>query len=274
LQEVFVMYSMVLVMALAGGAEAPDCHRGGGYCGCYGGGGYGGCYGGYGDCHGGGHHGGGLFGGRGSCHGGGGLFGGHGCRGGGGLFGGHHGGGCHGGYGYGCYGGGYGCHGGYGYGCYGGGYGCHGGYGYGCYGGGYGCYGGGYGCYGGGYGDGYYGGGSGGWFGQPAPMGPMGPTPMKPEDKKPVGEVSAPATLIVNLPAEAKLLVDGNVTKSTSSERVFVSPALIPGQLYNYTLTAQFTRDGLPVTVTKTVQVRAGLETRVTIAASEAVASR
>ena len=69
-------------------------------------------------------------------------------------------------------------------------------------------------------------------------------------------------------------MIDGNVTKSTSAERVFVSPALIPGQLYNYTLTAEFTKDGRPVTVTKTVQVRAGLETRVTIEAREAVASR
>jgi uncharacterized protein (TIGR03000 family) len=213
-----------------------------------------------------------LFGGHSSCHGGGGLFGGHGsCHGGGGLFGGHHGGGsCYGG---GCYGGGYG-------GCYGGGYG-------GCYGGGYGgCYGGGYG-YGGGchggcdcacMGGGYYGG-AGCWGGM-APMGPpmkpedKKPEDKKPEDKKPVGEISAPATLIVNLPAEAKLLVDGNVTKSTSAERVFVSPALIPGQLYNYTLKAEFNKDGRPVTVTKTVQVRAGLETRVTIEESEAVASR
>jgi uncharacterized protein (TIGR03000 family) len=98
------MYSVVLVVALAGSAEAPDCHRcQGGYGGCYGGS-YGGCYGGgYGGCYGG--------------------FRGHGCFGGGGY------GGCYGGGYGGCYGGGYG-------GCYGGGYG-------GCYGGGYGgCYGG------------------------------------------------------------------------------------------------------------------------------------
>src|SRR5439155_21252104 len=72
------MYSVVLVMALAGSADAPDCHRhschggrgcqggytchGGGYGGCYGGG-YGGCYGGvsYGGCYGGGY--GGCYGG-------------------------------------------------------------------------------------------------------------------------------------------------------------------------------------------------------------------
>jgi uncharacterized protein (TIGR03000 family) len=53
------MYSMVLVMALSGGAEVADCHN---RCGCYGGY-YGGCYGCYGggSCYGcyggwGGHH--------------------------------------------------------------------------------------------------------------------------------------------------------------------------------------------------------------------------
>jgi len=111
------MYSVVLMMALTGGAELPQSHGCRGGNGCYGGG-YGGCYG--GGCWGGG-----------GCYGG----GGHGCRGGGhGLFsrmrGGH---GCHGSNG--CYGGGYGgCYGGGGWGggCYGGG-----GWGGGCYGGGY-----------------------------------------------------------------------------------------------------------------------------------------
>jgi uncharacterized protein (TIGR03000 family) len=114
------MYSLVLLVALSGGVEAPA------QCGCYGGYGggcYGGCYGGYGGgCYGGcyGGYGGGCYGGgySSSC----------GCYGGG--YGGY-GGGCYGGYGGGCYGGGYG-------GCYGGGYvsysmpmascGCYGGY--------------------------------------------------------------------------------------------------------------------------------------------------
>jgi len=85
------MYSVVLVVALAGSAEAPDCHRHscsgcyGGSSGCHGGG-YGGCHGGgYGGCYGGGGYGG--------CYGGGGGYGG--CYGGGGGYGG-------------CYGGGYG----------------------------------------------------------------------------------------------------------------------------------------------------------------------
>jgi uncharacterized protein (TIGR03000 family) len=95
------MYSVVLMMALSGGAEVPD--RGG----CHG------CHGCRGGCYGGGCHG---------CYGGGGCYG---CWGGG--YGGCCGGGCYGGGCYGCWGGGYGgcCGGGYAmssgcYGCYGG----------------------------------------------------------------------------------------------------------------------------------------------------------
>jgi len=66
------MYTMVLMAAMSGGADMPDCHRNRGCCGCYGGGGYygGGCYGGcygrsYGGCYGGGvsYYGGGCYGG-------------------------------------------------------------------------------------------------------------------------------------------------------------------------------------------------------------------
>jgi uncharacterized protein (TIGR03000 family) len=72
------MYSVVLVMALAGSAEVPDCHR---CCGCYGGGYgcYGGCYGGYSGCYGGCY--GGSYGGcYGGCYGGGMYYGGGGMQ--------------------------------------------------------------------------------------------------------------------------------------------------------------------------------------------------
>jgi uncharacterized protein (TIGR03000 family) len=75
----------------------------------------------------------------------------------------------------------------------------------------------------------------------------------------------APATVVVTLPAEAKLTVDGQPTTSTSTRRVFVSPALTPGNEYTYTLKAEFAQDGKPVQVTKEITVRAGLETKVTI---------
>jgi hypothetical protein len=100
LQEVYIMYSVVLMMALSGGAEAPDFHHGR-------------CHGCDGGCH--GYVG---YACNGGCHG----YVGYACNG-----------GCHGYVGYACNGG---CHGRHRHGhrnhCHGGGY-CNGGYG-GCYG--------------------------------------------------------------------------------------------------------------------------------------------
>ena len=162
------------------------------------------------------------------------------------LFGHHRGHGCHG-----CNG----CHGGYG--CCGG-YACHGGYG--CCGGAV-CAGG-YGCAGGCMG------------GYVVPPGPAampapapGPKPEKAPAPKPKGEtqLSAPATIVVRLPADAKLTVDGVATQSTSATRVFATPVLDRGNEYFYTLTAEIARDGQTVTTTKKVTVRAGEETRVSL---------
>ena len=161
------------------------------------------------------------------CHGGGGRRGRHGCHG-----------GCYGG----CYGGGYG-------GCYGGGYG-------GCYGGGWG------GCYGGGYGGGF-GGCYGGTVMPYVPAKPMpGPGPVKPGDGKKTGlDDAAPATIVVTLPAEAKLKIDDYVARSTSTERTFVSPPLQVGKEFHYTLKVEHQGKERSQTVT----VRAGEVTRVNL---------
>ncbi len=248
------MYSVVMMMALTGGAEAPDFGRRGcdGGCqgGCYGGG-YVSCGGG---CHGGrGGHG-GLFrgrghGGHGGCHGGG-----YGCAG-----------GCYGG----GYGGGFGCAGG----CYGGGYGCAGGCAGGCYGGSlYGCYGGGmpaYGCHG------CY-----GTFGTCHGMVPPPPPPDKKmkgkEEKKdgvPSGQSEAPAVILVNLPADATLTIDGNATRSVSSERRFVSPDLPVGRDYQYTLVAEVNRNGQMIRQSQRITVRAGEQTPVQFTFTEPAAT-
>lgn len=241
------MYSVVLMMALTGGAEAPDCHRGSGGCqgavaGCYGGAPVytgGGCYGGapvYGGCYGGAvSYGCSGYANNCGCHGGrGGLFARH-----------RH--GCNGG----CYGG---CTGGavvsYG--------GCTGGMPYapaGCFG------------------------------GTPyvtpvqgiKPMPPGGPKgEVVPPPKKEGSDVSAPATLVVTLPADARLTVDGHLTTSTSGTRVFVTPVLATGGEYAYNLTATVVRNGETLTQTQRVQVRPGVRTEVpfTFASSEAVTSR
>ena len=54
------------------------------------------------------------------------------------------------------------------------------------------------------------------------------------DDHHRTASAAAPARLFVNLPADAKLTIDGEVTTSTSEERIFVSPELAPGKSYSY----------------------------------------
>lgn len=283
------MYSVVLAMALTNGAVTPSYHaeeasnhvrygnhlqseqyrgrrrRGGGCCGCCGGGYGGGCYG--GGCWGSGYA------------------------------------GCTGGYG--------GCTGGYavGYGGCTGGYamGCTGGYGMGCTGGhvvGYGGVSSGYtmGTWGAPYGAAYegampvYGGSA---MPMPAETGtgyqrryedgtvePSNRQERRDErrdnrdnrkgdnNSRRESRATAPATLLVTLPADARLVVDGHTTQSTSAERSFITPALPTDQNFTYHLKATVTRDGRPLTVNREVTVRGGEETRVNLNFSEGALSR
>jgi uncharacterized protein (TIGR03000 family) len=84
----------------------------------------------------------------------------------------------------------------------------------------------------------------------------------------------APATLIVTLPADARLTVDGNATRSTSGERAFITPPLPTDKDASYTLKAEIMRDGRPVAVSRRVTVRGGQESRVDITFPNASASR
>jgi uncharacterized protein (TIGR03000 family) len=153
-----------------------------------------------------------------------------------------------------CYGGCYSsCWGGYYGGCCGG---CCGGY-YsgGCCGGYYsgGCCGGYYSgsCYGG-----YYSGGN--YYGNP----PGGQLPRK-ENLAPPKKTEQQAMLIVNLPAQARLIVDDYVTKGTAGQRLFQTPPLAAGNTYAYVLRAEIEREGRTVSQTQRVIVRAGEQTRV-----------
>jgi len=154
-----------------------------------------------------------------------------------------------------------------------------------------------YGCGYGGYGGGYYGGycgGYGGYYGgycySPCysyacypvytcapvycyPM--MAPsTPKKPEEKpKKPEEVSTRATIVVHLPADAKLTFDGEATKSTSDVRTFVTPDLKPGTNYSYTVKAEVMKDGKPIVIAeKKISVQAGVTTEVNIGTSTVAA--
>jgi uncharacterized protein (TIGR03000 family) len=216
--------------------------------------------------------------GHGGCCGWGGGYGGHGCYGGygyGGCF------GCYGGYGaYGGWCGGYGCSG-----CWGGSpymaCGCGGGYGY----GGYGCTGC-YGCYGGysGYGIPIPGGTTYVGPGMTSPVPP--PTTTPPEEtplpkKKPMEQ--ARAHVRIELPADAKLYVDGVLTKTGSAVRTFQTPELAPNQTYFYDMKAEIVRDGRTFAESRQVLVRrgavantsfTGLEQQATEAAAAAAAAQ
>lgn len=165
-------------------------------------------------------------------------------------------------YNYGC-GGCFGCVGCRGcYGC-GGCYGCYGCGGcYGCAGGCFGCYGGCYGCYG------CY-----GCFGtvmaQPVVVQPVTrPTPpvRRPEPvpapKKATG-APAPAQVIVQLPAQAELFIDGQRSRLTATTRTVVTPELEQGEDYYYTLRAEVIRNGKAVQKDQRVLLRAGEVSRV-----------
>ncbi len=169
---------------------------------------------------------------------------------------------------HGCCGGCYGCSGCWGgcYGCYGGCYGCSGCYGggwysscHGCCGGCYGCWGG---CYGGCYGSGCYGC-CGGYTGAVIQSVPA--TPVMPKASSPMKETGqyAPARVVVQAPADARILVNGQAVTWSGSEKVFATPALERGQTYSYLFEATADRDGKPVRRTARLLVRAGEETRV-----------
>ncbi len=155
--------------------------------------------------------------------------------------------GCYGGC-YGCWGGCYGC-----CGCWGGCWGC-----YGCY-GCWGCYG----CYG-------------GWGYSAIRAGSLPGTgsadvaraetiaPPKREGATFRTPTPTSAQLIVELPANAKLFVDEQPMKTTSTRRAFRTPTLEPGQSYYYVLRAELVHDGKTVQQTKKVVVRAGEEIRAT----------
>jgi uncharacterized protein (TIGR03000 family) len=105
-----------------------------------------------------------------------------------------------------------------------------------------------YGCYGGTYyAPGYYG----------------GPVYMPVYNAASATPSAAPATLVVTLPADAVLTVDGKATSSKSGLRIFETPALAPGTDFEYTLEARVNRNGQEQVLKQRVTVRAGQQTAV-----------
>jgi uncharacterized protein (TIGR03000 family) len=97
----------------------------------------------------------------------------------------------------------------------------------------------------------------------PYQKGEMVPPPKKKKVESSDNETSA--NLIVTLPADAKLTIDGRATKASSDVRSFVTPPLEPGWNYQYQLRAEIVRDGQTRVLAQTVRVRAGEQTRVSL---------
>lgn len=95
-----------------------------------------------------------------------------------------------------------------------------------------------------------------------------------PEPKPKATSLSNQATIVVTLPADAKLSIDDMATSSTSATRVFVSPTLPAGKDFTYVLKAEVTREGKTMTTSKVVTVRAGQESRVSFEFPMTVAQR
>jgi uncharacterized protein (TIGR03000 family) len=85
---------------------------------------------------------------------------------------------------------------------------------------------------------------------------PPGPAPSGPNR----------ATVVVKLPADARLYAEGRLLQLTSAERTFVTPELPPGRAYAYTFKVEYDRDGETVSQARKVTVQPGKATAVEFA--------
>jgi uncharacterized protein (TIGR03000 family) len=64
--------------------------------------------------------------------------------------------------------------------------------------------------------------------------------------------------ITVSVPYDAKVTINGLLTKSTGSERKFFSSGMLPGAAYEYQVKAEVVRDGKVLVETHSVLLRAG----------------
>ena len=77
--------------------------------------------------------------------------------------------------------------------------------------------------------------------------------PSPPREQK-----SASARVIVTLPSDARMWIDGVECPLTSGVRTIVTPPLNPAQIYHYTLRIEMVRNGRPVSQSQRVQLYPG----------------
>lgn len=96
-------------------------------------------------------------------------------------------------------------------------------------------------------------------YAQPAPADVREYTPSN-QLPLPGGAASSPnrGTVIVKLPADAKLFAEGRELGLTSGERSFVTPELPTGREYRYTFRVEYIRAGRALTESRTIPVTPG----------------
>jgi uncharacterized protein (TIGR03000 family) len=70
-----------------------------------------------------------------------------------------------------------------------------------------------------------------------------------------------PASIVVLVPADAKVWFDDTLTRSTGESRTYDTPPLTPDRVYHYTVRAQWTEKGQPVELTKQIDFQGGRQT-------------
>jgi uncharacterized protein (TIGR03000 family) len=77
------------------------------------------------------------------------------------------------------------------------------------------------------------------------------------------------AKVRIDMPADAKLFVDGMLMKTTSAVRLFQTPVLNPNQTYYYELKAELTRNNQTYTDVQRIVVRPGEQASASFAGLE-----
>jgi uncharacterized protein (TIGR03000 family) len=92
------------------------------------------------------------------------------------------------------------------------------------------------------------------------------PAPPPPQGAEQISRNGDTALLIVNLPEDARIFLNGQATKSTGARRSYVTPKLQPGKEYTYEVRAEMTVNGRQVSETRQVTFAVGRQVRVSFA--------
>jgi uncharacterized protein (TIGR03000 family) len=92
----------------------------------------------------------------------------------------------------------------------------------------------------------------------PIPTAPMESEPMPPAPEEEARRTLRKGVLVVSVPADATVVVNGEATSSTGAQRRYVSHGLKRGESYRYVVKAVTEQNGQPIEQTKVAVLRAG----------------